>query len=84
MAFTQADLGRSYSIGPVKQQRVSIAAASGDTGATVTFDNLSSVESMLITGVVCSSVVYNNDNTVTIIFADPLASVVGIAEAHGK
>lgn len=82
MAFTQANLGRAYSIGPTKQQRVSFAAASGDTSATITFDSLTNVGSTLISTLQLLTISYSG-NTAVITFTDPVATVVGIAEAHG-
>lgn len=82
MALTQSNLGRSYSIGPVKQQRVAITCVSGDTSATITFDSLTTVESCLI-GTLQIKTQSISGNVVTITFTDPAATVVGVAEAHG-
>lgn len=75
--------GRAYSIGPVRQQRLNIQAVSGDTSGTLTFDNLIRVESVLITSLQVKTITYNGDQTVSITFTDPGATVVGIAEGHG-
>lgn len=83
MALTQVAAGRAYSIGPVRQQRLNITALSGDTTGTLTFDNLIRVESALITSLKVTAITYNGDNSCTITFADPGATVVGIAEGHG-
>jgi hypothetical protein len=82
MALTQANLGRAYSIGPTKQQRVSIAAASGDTSGTITFDSLTDVSSVLISTLQVKTQSISG-NVVTVTFTDPVATVVGVAEAHG-
>lgn len=84
MALTQSAVGtRAYSIGPVRQQRVAIQALSADTTGTLTFDNLIRVESVLITSLQVTAITYNGDNTCTITFTAPGATVVGIAEGHG-
>lgn len=85
MALTQANVGsgRAYSIGPVRQQRVSFTALNGDTSGTLTFDGLIRLESVLIGTLKLTAITYNGDNSCTITFADPTATVVGIAEGHG-
>lgn len=83
MALTQAELGRAYSIGPVRQQRISFAALAADTTGTLTFTNLIRVESVLISTLQITAITYNGDNTATITFTAPGANVVGIAEGHG-
>lgn len=84
MAVTQANVGsgRSYSIGPVKQQRVTISALAADTSGTITFDALSTVESALI-GTLQLTAVSFSGNVATITFTAPGVNVTAIAEGHG-
>ena len=82
MAFVATANARSYSIGPVMQQRATWTAASGATSGTITFDRLTNVTSVMIPGlqILTQSI---SGNVVTITFTDPGADCLGCAEAHG-
>lgn len=82
MAFVSTPQSRSYSIGPVKQQRATWTCASGDTSGTLVFTALSSVSSVMIPGLQLLTQTIT-DNSVAITFTDPAATVIGCAEAHG-
>lgn len=83
MAFSGTTTGRAYSIGPVRQQRVSFTALAADTTGIITFSDLIRVESVLVGSLQLTAITYNGDNTATITFTAPGANVVGIAEGHG-
>lgn len=81
MALTSANLTaepRAMSIGPVKIQIKTIAAASADTSGTVTFDALSEVEAVIQDCLTQTSVATFSGNVATLTFADPAATVVGV------
>jgi hypothetical protein len=82
MAFVFTAQNRSYSIGPVMQQRGTYTAASGDTSGTLVFTSLSNVSSVIIPGVQLLTQTITG-NSVAITFTDPVASIIGCAEAHG-
>jgi hypothetical protein len=75
---------RSFSIGPVKIQLLDLAAASGDTSGTFKCDALSSVDYVVVTGVTLSAQPTRSGNSVTLAFADPLATVAGKIMAFGR
>lgn len=88
MAFTSSNptggLSRSFSIGPIKVQIVQIAAASGDTAGTVTFDKLSRVELCIVAadlGLTAQPTL--STNTATLAYTDPAATVAGVAIGLG-
>lgn len=83
MAFTQTPANRAFSLGTTRQQRISFQAQSGDTTATLTFTSLNRVGSVAVSCLVLTAITYNGDNTATITFIDPAATVVGVAEGHG-
>lgn len=87
MALTSANLSaepRSMSIGPVKIQIKTIAAASADVSGTVTFDALSSVDAVIQDCLTQTSVATFSGNVATLSFADPAATVVGIIIGIGR
>ena len=87
MAFTSANLTaepRSFSVGPVKVQIKTVAAASADTSGTIVFDNLNQVDAVHITGVVLSAQPTITGNSCVLAFNDPAATVAGIAIAYGR
>ena len=75
---------RSFSLGPLKMQIKTITAASADVSGTITFDNLSSVSAVSVTGLVLSAAPTFSSNVATLAFVDPAATVYGIAIGFGK
>lgn len=88
MALTQSApagaVARAWSDGPIKKQVVLIAATSGTTSGTITFDMLHSIDLVKVNGLVQTAQPSISGNVATIACADPLASVVGTAEAWGR
>lgn len=87
MALSSSSLSaepRSFSIGPVKVQLITITAANGDTSGTVTADRLSSVIMAVVTGLVQTAQPTYSGNVITLAFADPLATVHGQVIAIGR
>lgn len=77
-------LARSFSIGPVKMQKLKFSAASGATGGTATFSGLSSIDHVEVEGVVLTSASTVSGNVATIAFVDPAATVYGTITAYGR
>lgn len=77
-------LGRSFSIGPVKVQKLKFSADSGATGGTATFTGLSSIDHVEVEGVVLSAAVTVSGNVATLAFTDPAATVHGTITAYGR
>lgn len=75
---------RSYSIGPQKIQQLNISAANGDTSGTLTFDRLSSIDFVIVSGLIMSAAPTFSGNVATLAFADPLATVYGQVIAFGR
>lgn len=69
---------QSFSIGPLKCQILTWAAASADVSGTVTADKLSQAMHIIIDGAIhqTTAATYSG-NVVTLAFADPAATVVG-------
>lgn len=90
MALSQSnpsgELGKAWAEGQVKKQMIKIAAVSGDTSGSLTFDRLSRVDLITVSGIVLSAqpTLPVNGGVVAITFNDPLATVAGIAIAWGK
>lgn len=88
MAFVATNLSaepRSFSIGPVKVQIMTWAAASADTSGTVTADGLSRIDGILIGGgLTQTSAATFSGNVATLAFADPAATVVGQLIVFGR
>lgn len=88
MAFVASELSaepRSFSIGPEKIQVLSYAAISGDTSGSLTAGRLSRIDAVLsISGPLAAAVVAISGTTVTLTFADPVASVTGYVTVMGK
>ena len=87
MALTSANLTaepRAMSIGPVKIQIKTIAAASADVSGTVTFDALTTVDAIIQDCLTQTSVATFSGNVATLTFADPAATVVGVAIGIGR
>lgn len=77
MALVQSDSSlepRSFSIGPVKQQIINLSVASGDTSGVVTAAALSSVGQVIVTGLNLTAAPVLSGNSITLAFADPLAT----------
>lgn len=77
-------LGRGFSIGPVKCQKKTISAASADVSGTVTFDSLTSIDHVEVQGLVLSAAVTMSGNVATLAFVDPAATVYGSITAYGR
>lgn len=75
---------RAFSIGPVKAQMVNLSAASADVAGTLTFDGLSSIDFIVVTGLTLSAAPTFSGNVATLAFADPAATVHGQAIAYGR
>lgn len=87
MALTQTNSTmdpRSFSIGPVKQQIINFTIVSGDTSATITADNLSSLEQIHIHGMALTAAPTYSGNTVTVAFVDPAATRYGSVLCMGR
>lgn len=88
MALSQSspagDAGLAWSEGRMKKQILKFSVASGDTSGTLTFDHLSRVDVVIVTGVTETAQPTLSGNTAVLAFADPLATVVGQAIAWGK
>lgn len=88
MAVSTANLSaepRSFSIGPLKLQIKTLTAASGDTSATVTFDNLQSVVAVVCDAVTQTSAATFSTNQATLTFADPgVAGAAGVIIGIGR
>lgn len=82
MAFVFTPQSRSYSIGPTMQQRGTYNTVSGDTSGTLLFTALTEVTSVIIPGVQLLTQTITG-NSVAITFTDPVATIIGCAEAHG-
>lgn len=71
---------RAWGSGPHRLQVVNFAAASGDTTGTITADSLIEIRAVIIGGGLVQTAQPSfaaGDNTCTIAFADPLATVSG-------
>jgi hypothetical protein len=87
MALSTTNLSsepRSFSIGPVKIQIKTLTAASADVAGTITFDNLSSVEAVQVTGLTLSAAPTFSGNVATLAFVDPAATVHGLVIGIGR
>lgn len=87
MALTTTNLAaepRAFSIGPVKMQIKTLSAANADVSGTVTFDALSEVQSVIITGVVQDAAPSLSGNVATLSFIDPADDVFGVAIGIGR
>lgn len=87
MAFTSAVATaepRAFSIGPWKIEIVLLGAVSGDTSGTITSANLHDVQMCIVTGLVQTAQPVCSGKSVTLAFADPLATVKGQAILIGR
>lgn len=87
MALTSANLTkepRSFSIGPVKIQIKTITAANADVSGTITFDSLSELMAVSVTGIVLDAAPTYATNVATLSFKDPADDVFGLAIGIGK
>ncbi len=88
MALTSANatapLDIPFSLGKVKCQKKTIAAASADTSGTVTFDGLVNIVHVEVEGLVLSSAATFSGNVATLAFADPGATIAGSITAYGQ
>lgn len=80
MALTAASVTaepRAFSIGPKKMQIMTFSAASADVSGTVTFDRLSRVEYVIVSGLIQTAAPTFSANVATLAFTDPAATVHG-------
>lgn len=87
MALTSSNLSaepRAISVGPLKMQIKTFSAASADTTGTVTFDRLSSVQFVIVSGLTQTAQPTYATNVATLAFVDPAATVHGQIIAFGK
>lgn len=90
LASTSTGTGRSYSIGPVKQQVLNITALSGDTTGTISCLNFSQVELVEVSGGLRLTAAPTINNavtppTVSLAFVDPsTGGYFGTLTIHGK
>lgn len=75
---------RSFSIGPLKIQIMTYAAASADVSGTVTADGLSSAQHIILDGLQQTTAASFSGNVVTLAFEDPAATVTGTLIVIGK
>lgn len=75
---------RSFSIGPLKIQIMTYAAASADVSGTITATGLSSVDHVIVDGLQQTTAASISGNVVTLAFEDPAASVTGTIILFGK
>lgn len=72
------ELARAWSIGGGQKMEIqTVAVVSGDTGATITAQNLHTVECAIVTGgaITLTAQPTYATNVATLAFSDPLASV---------
>lgn len=78
-------VGRAFSIGPVKMQVVDFAVASADTNGTITFDQLATVDDIIINGVTLTAQPSISANVATVTFQTVITGgAVGTAIGLGK
>ena len=86
MALVTANLTgepRSFSIGPLKIQIRTLAVVSADVAGTIVFDNLDTVDGVLVSGILLTAQPTITGNSCVLAFRDPAATVVGLAIAFG-
>jgi hypothetical protein len=83
-ATSPTNESRAYSIGPQKVQQMNFSVASGDTSGTITFAGLSSIDFIIVAGVVQTAAATFSGNVATVTFVDPAATRYGQAVAFGK
>lgn len=79
-----ADQSRAYSVGPLKIQLMNFSVASGDTSAVITPPDLHSIAYYMIHGVGETAPGVISGNTLTLAFADPLATRYGQVMIYGR
>lgn len=87
MALSASNLSaepRAMSVGPVKMQIMTFSVASADTSGTVTFDSLSSISGVIVSGITQTAAPTFSGNVVTLAFVDPAATRFGQIIAYGK
>lgn len=76
---------RAFSIGPLKIQIMTWAAASADVSGTVTADKLTNITNIILSGGLhLTTAATFSGNVATLAFADPAATVVGTLICFGK
>jgi len=68
---------RAFSVGPLKMQIMDLSIANGDTSGTVTFDKLSNLRYVIVSGLVQTAAPTMATNVATLAFADPTATRYG-------
>lgn len=87
MALTASNVTgepRSFSLGPVKCQLINFSVANGDTSGTITADALSSIDQIIVTGIVQTAAPTTSGNVATLAFVDPAATHYGQAIVIGR
>lgn len=87
MALSASNLSaepRAMSIGPLKIQIMTFSVASADTSGTVTFDSLSSISGVIVSGIVQTAAPTFSGNVATLAFVDPAATRYGQIIAFGR
>ena len=78
MAFVQTNLAsepRAFSLGPTRLQIVQATVVSGDTSGTVTADQLTSLDAVIVCGpLLLTAQPTISGNSATLAFADPVAN----------
>ena len=76
---------RSFSLGPVKMQIMTYAAASGDTSGTITADAMTTLMHCVVDGAIHQTTAVSfSGNVATLTFADPLATITGTILLIGR
>lgn len=87
MAFETTNLAaepRAFSIGPIKIQIKTLSAETSDIDGTIRFDQLSELQSVVVTGITFDVAPTYSGNVATVGFQDPLGPVFGIAIGIGR
>lgn len=78
VASNNTNYPNTLSLGPIKMQLLTYAAASGDTSGTVTADRMTRIVAVFVDGKIFqTSAATFAANVATLTFADPVATVVG-------
>ncbi len=75
---------RAISVGPLKMQVMTFSVASADTSGTVTFDRLSRLDYVIVTGITQTAAPTMSANVATLAFVDPAATRYGQIIGFGK
>lgn len=75
---------RSFSIGPLKIQLMTYSAASADVSGTITAAGLTSLEHVVVPGLILTAAPTFSGNVATLAFADPADDVFGTIICIGR